>query len=181
MNENIFVWQNGFTIEYNKVARGIVTPVEIESTYGKSDKIKIKALWDTGATFTVIHSDIAKQLNLKCVSKEPLGNISGGTDLSNLYCVNIIFPNDKKYKILVTEAKPKGCDMLIGMDIISNGDFAISCYKDKTVFTYRTPSLAKIDFSETPYLIKSEKTGRNEPCPCGSGKKYKHCCLNKIT
>jgi len=20
------------------------------------------------------------------------------------------------------------------------------------------------------------KTGRNEPCPCGSGKKYKHCC-----
>jgi tetratricopeptide (TPR) repeat protein len=23
------------------------------------------------------------------------------------------------------------------------------------------------------------KTGRNEPCPCGSGKKYKHCCLHK--
>ena len=21
-----------------------------------------------------------------------------------------------------------------------------------------------------------EKVGRNEPCPCGSGKKYKHCC-----
>jgi tetratricopeptide (TPR) repeat protein len=23
------------------------------------------------------------------------------------------------------------------------------------------------------------KTGRNEPCPCGSGKKYKQCCLAK--
>ncbi|SMO66266.1 preprotein translocase subunit SecA [Melghirimyces algeriensis] len=23
---------------------------------------------------------------------------------------------------------------------------------------------------------KAEKVGRNEPCPCGSGKKYKHCC-----
>lgn len=23
----------------------------------------------------------------------------------------------------------------------------------------------------------SHKTGRNEPCPCGSGRKYKHCCL----
>ena len=23
------------------------------------------------------------------------------------------------------------------------------------------------------------KTGRNEPCPCGSGKKYKQCCLEK--
>jgi uncharacterized protein len=24
------------------------------------------------------------------------------------------------------------------------------------------------------------KIGRNEPCPCGSGKKYKHCCLRKV-
>ena len=23
------------------------------------------------------------------------------------------------------------------------------------------------------------KAGRNDPCPCGSGKKYKHCCLEK--
>ncbi|MGM0854719.1 MAG: SEC-C metal-binding domain-containing protein [Bacillota bacterium] len=21
--------------------------------------------------------------------------------------------------------------------------------------------------------------GRNDPCPCGSGKKYKKCCINK--
>jgi hypothetical protein len=25
----------------------------------------------------------------------------------------------------------------------------------------------------------SEKIGRNDPCPCGSGKKYKQCCINK--
>ncbi|MEI6412594.1 MAG: DUF1186 domain-containing protein, partial [Bacteroidota bacterium] len=25
-------------------------------------------------------------------------------------------------------------------------------------------------------IIKSTKVGRNEPCPCGSGKKYKRCC-----
>ena len=24
-------------------------------------------------------------------------------------------------------------------------------------------------------------TGRNEPCPCGSGKKYKKCCMDKDT
>jgi uncharacterized protein len=24
------------------------------------------------------------------------------------------------------------------------------------------------------------KTGRNDPCPCGSGKKYKKCCLAKL-
>jgi uncharacterized protein len=28
-------------------------------------------------------------------------------------------------------------------------------------------------------LRRSEpRIGRNEPCPCGSGKKFKHCCLN---
>jgi hypothetical protein len=25
----------------------------------------------------------------------------------------------------------------------------------------------------------SESVGRNDPCPCGSGKKYKHCCMRK--
>ncbi len=24
-----------------------------------------------------------------------------------------------------------------------------------------------------------ERSSRNDPCPCGSGKKYKHCCYNK--
>ena len=24
------------------------------------------------------------------------------------------------------------------------------------------------------------KVGRNDPCPCGSGKKFKKCCLNKV-
>ena len=27
-----------------------------------------------------------------------------------------------------------------------------------------------------PVVRKEEKVGRNDPCPCGSGKKYKHCC-----
>ena len=25
-------------------------------------------------------------------------------------------------------------------------------------------------------IKKAEKVGRNDPCPCGSGKKYKNCC-----
>jgi len=28
-------------------------------------------------------------------------------------------------------------------------------------------------------IVKDKKPGRNEPCPCGSGKKYKKCCINK--
>jgi hypothetical protein len=35
------------------------------------------------------------------------------------------------------------------------------------------------DDKELPYVRETLKVGRNEPCPCGSGKKYKKCCLNK--
>ncbi|HTL67495.1 MAG TPA: YchJ family metal-binding protein [Lacunisphaera sp.] len=30
-----------------------------------------------------------------------------------------------------------------------------------------------------PFRSTAPKVGRNDPCPCGSGKKYKHCCLLK--
>ena len=30
--------------------------------------------------------------------------------------------------------------------------------------------------AQTPYKNKGEKIGRIDPCPCGSGKKYKNCC-----
>lgn len=30
-----------------------------------------------------------------------------------------------------------------------------------------------------PYRSAAPKVGRNDPCPCGSGKKYKQCCLLK--
>lgn len=30
-----------------------------------------------------------------------------------------------------------------------------------------------------PIRRTEDKVGRNDPCPCGSGKKYKNCCMNK--
>lgn len=38
----------------------------------------------------------------------------------------------------------------------------------------------KMTKSDTVTVIKTEPAiGRNEPCPCGSGLKYKKCCMNK--
>ncbi len=37
----------------------------------------------------------------------------------------------------------------------------------------------KKKFNKDHTVVKAPKIGRNEPCPCGSGKKYKKCCLNK--
>ncbi len=40
----------------------------------------------------------------------------------------------------------------------------------KAVSTGESESVAK------PRVNTEKKVGRNDPCPCGSGKKYKHCC-----
>ena len=34
----------------------------------------------------------------------------------------------------------------------------------------------KKDFNKSKQVTVGEKIGRNDPCPCGSGKKYKKCC-----
>ena len=32
------------------------------------------------------------------------------------------------------------------------------------------------EYKRSKTIVKGKKIGRNEPCPCGSGKKYKQCC-----
>ena len=32
------------------------------------------------------------------------------------------------------------------------------------------------DYKQSKIVVKPKKVGRNEPCPCGSGLKYKKCC-----
>ena len=47
-----------------------------------------------------------------------------------------------------------------------------------------TPTRRNIHITEYPEIPKPGvilKNPRNKPCPCGSGKKFKHCCLNKYT
>jgi len=42
----------------------------------------------------------------------------------------------------------------------------------------RNETLDWVDSLGTPHRDTSRKVGRNDPCPCGSGKKFKKCCLN---
>ncbi len=38
---------------------------------------------------------------------------------------------------------------------------------------------ADVDAKPEPIRNRGTRIGRNDPCPCGSGKKYKNCCLRK--
>jgi len=40
------------------------------------------------------------------------------------------------------------------------------------------PATPGADYPAKPEPVRVVKVGRNEPCPCGSGKKYKKCCLS---
>lgn len=51
---------------------------------------------------------------------------------------------------------------------IQFSDICVSCMDDKT----NDKQSSDISFDHT---FSKAKVGRNEPCPCGSGKKYKHC------
>ena len=44
-------------------------------------------------------------------------------------------------------------------------------------FCYKNDNEVKLD-RETTFNQKPKKMGRNDPCPCGSGKKYKKCCIH---
>ena len=44
----------------------------------------------------------------------------------------------------------QGIDVLIGMDIISKGDFAVSNYNGKTQFSFRLPSQEDVDYKKDP-------------------------------
>jgi len=51
----------------------------------------------------------------------------------------------------------------------------------KTLLQQLMPSASEKSLYYKPSpIIKPAKTGRNEPCPCGSGKKYKKCCGVKM-
>jgi hypothetical protein len=137
--------------------------------------VQFQAIWDTGATNTAISQNVIAGCGLKPVGMTMVG-FGGGEQMCETFLINIGLPNGVRFaNVLVNKANTgTGADMLIGMDVIGNGDFAITNKDGKTVFSFRCPSIECIDFVKdaTP---PPPKVGRNEPCPCGSGKKYKHC------
>ena len=74
--------------------------------------------------------------------------------------VNLIFDKEKLYKNMV-DAK---ADWLYGLPMWDN-----IFDEDKKKALYREAKKANT-------VIKGKKVGRNDPCPCVSGKKYKFCC-----
>lgn len=183
----------GFTNRYNGIVRVIHSECHVGLPLDLSDpKVrppdqdkKFVAIWDTGATGTVITQKVVDACSLKPTGMVKVQTV-GGERISETYFITLYLPNKVAVSnINVCLGDVAGADVLIGMDIISLGDFAISNFGGQTVVAFRLPSKETIDFD--PALAKphsagsvpqgaTPKVGRNAPCPCGSGKKYKRCC-----
>ena len=74
--------------------------------------------------------------------------------------VNLGFDKEKLYRNMV-DAKADWLYELPQWDAIFTKEDQEELYKDQ---------------KRSHTIVKEKKIGRNDPCPCGSGKKYKHCC-----
>ena len=144
-----------FTMSVDRKVGVLKTPIGIYTTkeFNKSFKgIKkhYTALWDTGSTMTVISDDLAKEMKLEPVG-EMIADTAGGKYVAKRYIISLHLPNRLNIEnVMISSGKlGPGIDILIGMDIITLGDFAITNYNNKTVFSFRFPSSEVIDFVKT--------------------------------
>ncbi len=181
------------TFGFTARSKGIVNFLESETKISQAfdpSKTKtpppykiFKAIWDTGATKTSISKKVVNECGLIPIGMARVQTAERLTT-TNAYLISITLRNNITIPNLrVTEGGfGANFDVLIGMDVINMGDFAVTNKNGKTAFSFRIPSVELIDFVDKsqpaipPLKRSGPKIGRNAPCPCGSGKKYKKCC-----
>lgn len=186
-------WKNpsfrAFTTSGKGLLRVLQNKVEITAGFdpkktpaNKQPSFKtFTAIWDTGATGSVITQKVVDRCGLKPTGMTRVHGVHGEGN-AEVYHVNIGLPNKVAFpNVSVTKGILAVSDALIGMDIINYGDFAVTNTGGKTVFSFRIPSIQHIDFvkadiARIPTKRSTVKVERNDPCPCGSGRKFKNCC-----
>lgn len=150
----------GFTTKANGIARELVNEIFISEAYEENSGLPeptrkpFKAVWDTGATNTVISRRIVQELALKPSGRTTCRVVGSGDQEIHEYetetfYVNVYLPNRVMITgVRVSEGSVAGVDVLIGMDIITSGDLAVTNYNGQTWWTFRVPSNEPIDFVE---------------------------------
>ena len=117
------------------------------------------ALWDTGATGSVISQRVVEACVLRSIGTRKVNHVQGSAEDVPSYAVNVKLPSEVEFQGLrVILGNLRGYDVLIGMDIIGLGDFAITHLEGDTKFSFRIPSQADIDFVRED---NSERSGRS--------------------
>lgn len=136
---------SAFTARETVKASQLKSQITILGNQGKVDTI---GLWDTGASASCISIDVAKQLALIPTGRQRILTPGGVSDV-NTYMIDVILPNNVRINnVVVSDSQigNQGIGMLIGMDIIGMGSFAVTTTKGKTTFSFVIPAIKEIDF-----------------------------------
>lgn len=111
---------------------------------------EFKAIWDTGATGSLITQTVVDKCGLKPLGPAFIGHagLAEEPEETESYLVDIRIFQFTVRGVPVLRGGYSGADVLIGMDIINAGDFAITHKNGNSKFTFRVPSIADIDFVE---------------------------------
>ncbi len=174
---------HAFTLAFEGIAPQLITPVKISTAFDLRKPPIItpqlfdgKALWDTGASNCVISQKFVSKLKLTPVGSSVVRH-AGGSSTCNKYLLNFYLPNHVAFPgVMVSECDiADNFDVIIGMDIITSGDFSLTNVSGKTLFSFRFPSIESVDFVKAHNSLMSAGYRPNDPCFCGSGRKHKKC------
>jgi len=146
--------RRSFTVKASGILRRLTTPsfVSIASKdVGATDQPQSKqfcSLWDTGATFTTITRRVVEELRLQIGGYITLNHAGGQTEGAPIFYINLLLYNNVEIAdVRVGLVDITDPDVIIGMDIINRGDFAVSNRNGATSFSFRIPSVEDFDFA----------------------------------
>ena len=137
--------KNAFTTTSPCIRNKLLNEADI---WVDSSKYKAKALWDTGATNSCISTNVVQALSLIPTGQKNICTPSG-SDVVNTYLVNITLPNNvviPDIEVCDSQIGNQGLDLLVGMDIINQGDLSVTNFNGQTVFSFCTPSTRRVDY-----------------------------------
>ena len=139
------------TVEYPQRMRSLPTTCGVLGRFSVNELTEERtynALWDTGADGSVISNSIVTQLGLIADGKIRVYH-ADGMSLVNTYTIDLRLPCGVTFRnLVVTCGDLMDTDILVGMDVISMGDFAITAADGKTKFSFQIPSTHNIDFNK---------------------------------
>lgn len=144
-----------FTQRFPSIVDSVVTECYVYSSVDFIEGHKVKrlkldrSLWDTGASSSLISKAAADALGLVPIGKSEISGVNAGVEFKRTYLIHVGLPTgDVVTNVLVSEFNGEDYDLIIGMDIIQNGDFAVTNVNDITAFSFRIPSRKEIDFEQ---------------------------------
>ena len=150
----------------------------------QADKAQLQKFWNT---YFAIEKNIYEQL-LTNPDEVVTGTVK---ELSEKYSVNVLTMagfldgiNDSLTTPNPIEEMEEDTVVNLGFDKVrlyqnmvdAKADWLYELPMWDEIFTAEQKKALYLEQKKSGTVVKAAKIGRNDPCPCGSGRKYKQCC-----